>query len=118
MRKIIMALMLIVFVNAQTLETIIQDKYDMNSKLYPHLNYTKDMFVNDGDFVGELLTFWDWGITFNNQSDQFKSWYAKELNVVPKIKEDKSLMYVAIGLVLLDIAINRCYYRNQYWSDK
>ncbi len=36
---------------------------------------------------------------------------------VPEIKEDNTLVYVGIGLVLLDIAIKRYNYRNQYWND-
>ncbi len=34
-----------------------------------------------------------------------------------KIKKDDTIVYVAIGLVLLDIAINRYYYRNEYWNN-
>jgi len=117
---IIFLLILFIFAvekcEAQTLDTIIQDKYELNVKLYPHLNYNKEMFVKDGGFIGELLTHWDWGVPFEKQPDVFKNWYAKEMNVVPAIKEDKSLLYVAIGLVLLDIAINRYYHRTQYWD--
>ena len=36
---------------------------------------------------------------------------------LPKIKKDDTIVYVAIGLVLLDIAINRYYYRNEYWNN-
>ncbi len=35
----------------------------------------------------------------------------------PEIKKDNSIVYVAIALVLLDVAINRYYYRNQYFSN-
>ncbi len=36
---------------------------------------------------------------------------------IPEIKKDNTLVYVGIGLVLLDIAIKRYYYRNQYFSN-
>ncbi len=35
----------------------------------------------------------------------------------PEIKKDDTIVYVAIALVLLDIAIKRYNYRNQYWRD-
>ena len=35
---------------------------------------------------------------------------------LPEIEKDNSIVYVAIALVLLDVAINRYYYRNQYWN--
>ena len=101
---------------AQTLETILKDKYEMNVDKYKHLNYTYEMFINDGDFGNELLTFWKLGIPFEEQSNKFMKWYNKEFNAVEKVRHNDTIVYVAIGLVLLDIAINRYYYRNQYFQ--
>ncbi len=99
---------------AQSLESIIQDKYDMNVKLYPHLNYNWEMFINDGDFIGEFHTLWKLGLPFEEQSNKFMKWYNKEFKVVAKVKNNDTLVYVAIGLIMLDIVINRVNYRNNY----
>ncbi len=48
---------------------------------------------------------------------QFKAIEAGVTHSVLKTEKDNSLTYVAVGLVLLDIAIRRYYYRNQYWRD-